>query len=60
DMERLRLGVELAQLQRQQGEAVASGSPHAKLQWELEMLNDSLARVQEQTSIISQNRLPEF
>jgi hypothetical protein len=60
DMERLRVRTEVAQLRLEQGRSLIDGSPDARLQWQLEMLNDGLAHVQEQTALISQNRLPEF
>jgi hypothetical protein len=60
DIERLRLGVEIAQLKLERGKSLASASPEAKLQWQLEMLDDGVARLRNQTSMALQNRMSEF
>jgi hypothetical protein len=60
DIERLRLGVEIAQLRLERGKSLASAAPEAKLQWQLEMLDDGVARLRNQTSLALQNRMSEF
>jgi hypothetical protein len=60
DIERMRLGVELAGLQLERGRSLVNASSDAKLQWQFEVLSDSLARVAQQVAVISQNRLQEF
>jgi hypothetical protein len=60
DIERMRLGVEVASLQLERGKSLASASPEARLEWEFEVLSDSMARVAQQVVVISQNRLQEF
>jgi hypothetical protein len=58
DLERFRVGVDVARLQLERGKSLAGGPADAKLQWQLEMLNDGLARLKEQTWLIVQNRGP--
>ena len=60
DLERMRLGVEVAGLRLERGRSLANASPEAKMQWQFEVLSDSLGRVAQQLAVISQNRLQEF
>jgi hypothetical protein len=60
ELERIKLEVEIAQLRVERGKSLADATPDAKLQWQLEMLNDDLARVSEQTYLLGQNRLQQF
>ena len=60
EVESLRLGVELAQLRLERGQSLVSASSDAKLQWQLDVLSDELARVKEQTYLLGQNRLQQF
>ncbi len=60
DLERLRAGIEVARLRLEYGRSVVSASPDAKLQWQIELLNDELARVKEQTYLLGQNRISQF
>jgi hypothetical protein len=60
ELERLRLGVELAQLRLERGESLASAPADAKLQWQVDLISDELARVGEQTYLLGQNRLQQF
>jgi hypothetical protein len=60
DVERLRLSVEVAALRWERGKSLESANNAERLQWELEMLGDGLARVTQQTIVLSQNRLSEF
>ncbi|MBI3838397.1 MAG: hypothetical protein HY288_10755 [Planctomycetia bacterium] len=57
DLERLRLGVEIAKLRLERGQSLVGASSDAKLQWQVDLLNDELARVREQTDLLGQNRL---
>jgi multidrug resistance efflux pump len=58
DLERLRLRLEVMRLQLQRGQSLAAGSHEQKMQWQITVLNDEVARLKEQTSRISpQNRL---
>lgn len=58
DIERLKLRVDIARMQLERGQSLASASPDAKLQWQVDLLNDELARLREQTAKIIQNRIP--
>ena len=58
DIDRFRIGVELARLRVEQGRALVKGTPEARLQWQLDMLGDAVTRLREQTWLISQNRGP--
>jgi hypothetical protein len=60
DLERLRAGIELARLRVDHGRSLADASPEAKLQWQLEMISESLNRVDEMVTLSIQNRLAEF
>jgi hypothetical protein len=60
DIERLRLGVEIAQLRLERGRSLANAPPEAKLQWQLEIIDDGVARLRSQTSMALQNRMSEF
>ncbi|HEX3726492.1 MAG TPA: hypothetical protein VHV08_09635 [Pirellulales bacterium] len=56
DLERLRLGVEIAQLRMESGKAMVNATPIVKLQWQIEMLNEELASIKQRTYLLSQNR----
>jgi hypothetical protein len=58
DMDRFRLGVEIAKLQLERGRSLANASPEDRMQWQLEVLGDGMARLKEQIWLISQNRGP--
>jgi hypothetical protein len=58
DIDRLRLRVEIAKMQLERGKSLANASPDAKLQWQVDMLNDEVARLREQTAKIVQDRIP--
>jgi Tfp pilus assembly protein PilX len=60
DVERLKINVELARVRLERGKALANADPQAKLQWQVELLNDDVARLKEQQAMIVQNRLSEF
>lgn len=60
DIERLKLNVELAKVRLERGKTLANADPQAKLQWQVELLNDDVARLKEQQAMIVQNRLSEF
>lgn len=57
DIERFRLGLEVAQLRLERGRALADASLDKKLAWEVDLLSDSLSRLQTRSSLIVQNRL---
>jgi hypothetical protein len=57
ELERLRLRLEIAELRLERGKSLVDATADAKLQWQLDMLNDDLARVAEQTYLLGQNRL---
>ena len=58
DVERLRLTVEIAKLQVERGKSLASASNEAKLNWQVDVLNDDIARLKSQTGVLLQNRGP--
>jgi hypothetical protein len=58
DVERLRLTVEIAKLQVERGKALADASTEAKLHWQVDVLNDEVARLKSQTGVLLQNRGP--
>jgi hypothetical protein len=60
ELERLRLDVEIAQMRVERGQSLIDASQDAKLQWQIDLLNDELARVKEQTYLLGQNRLQQF
>jgi Tfp pilus assembly protein PilX len=60
DLERLKINVELAKVRLERGKALANADPQTKLQWQVELLNDDVARLKEQQAMIVQNRLSEF
>jgi hypothetical protein len=60
ELERLRLDAEIAQLRVERGQSLIDAPPDAKLQWQVDLLNDELARVKEQTYLLGQNRLQQF
>lgn len=60
DIKRLQLNVEMAKIRLERGKSLASAPPDAKLQWQVELLNDDVARLKEQQAMIVQNRLSEF
>lgn len=56
DLERLRLGVEVAQLRIESGRSIADASPNAKLQWQIEMLSEEMSSLRQKTYLLGQNR----
>ena len=56
DLERLRLGVEVAQLRLESGRSIADATPNAKLQWQIDMLNEELSLIKQKTYLLGQNR----
>jgi len=56
DLERLRLGVEIAQLRIEGGRGMANASREEKLQWQIDMLNEELALIKQKTYLLGQNR----
>lgn len=60
DLERLRAGIEVARLRLEYGRSLVSASSESRLQWQIELLNDELARVKEQTYLLGQNRISQF
>ena len=58
DIDRLRLRVEIAGMQLERGRSLVAATLDAKLQWQVDMLNDELGRVREQTAKIVQDRIP--
>ncbi len=60
DVERSRLSVEVIKLRIERGKSLADASTDAKLQWQIDVLADELARVREQTNLLNQNRYPQF
>jgi hypothetical protein len=50
DIERFRLRAEVARLQMDRGEALVDASREAQLQWEVELLNNQVQRLKEETS----------
>ncbi|HEV3137103.1 MAG TPA: hypothetical protein VGZ26_04350 [Pirellulales bacterium] len=60
ELERLRLNVEIAKLRVERGQSLIDASPDAKLQWQIDLMSDELARVKEQTYLLGQNRLQQF
>jgi acyl-coenzyme A thioesterase PaaI-like protein len=60
ELERFSLEADIAQIRVERGQSLADASPDAKLQWQVDMLNDELARVKEQTYLLGQNRLQQF
>ena len=60
ELERLRLEVEIAQMRLERGQSLVDASADAKLQWQVDLLSDELARVKEQTYLLGQNRLQQF
>jgi hypothetical protein len=58
DIERLGLTVEIAKLQVERGKALASASNEAKLNWQVDVLNDEITRLKSQTGVLLQNRGP--
>lgn len=53
DLERLRLRVEISKLQLERGRTLASAPLDQKLEWQVQVLNDEVARLKEQTSRIA-------
>jgi hypothetical protein len=53
DLERLRLRVEISKLQLERGRMLASAPLDQKLEWQVQVLNDEVARLKEQTSRIA-------
>lgn len=53
DVERLRLRVEINQMQLERGKLLAGASMEQKLEWQIQVLNDEVARLKEQTSRIA-------
>ncbi len=60
DIERLRVNVELATVRLERGKSLVNAGAESKLQWQVELLNDDVARLKEQQAMIVQNRLSEF
>jgi len=60
DLERLKLNVEMGQLRLERGRALANGPADAKLQWQIEMLNEATMQLKQQISLSVQNRLATF
>ena len=58
DLDRFRVGVEMAKLQVERGRSLVDAPSEAKLHWQMEMIGDSLVRLREQIWLISQNRGP--
>ena len=53
DLDRIRLRVEITRLQFERGKALASAPMDKKLQWQISVLNDEVARLKIQTSRIA-------
>jgi hypothetical protein len=53
DVERLRLRVEINQMQLDRGKLLAAAPLEEKLEWQVQVLNDEVARLKEQTSRIA-------
>lgn len=53
DVERLRLRVDINRLQLERGKMLAGASIDQKLEWQVQVLNDEVARLKEQTSRIA-------
>jgi hypothetical protein len=60
DLERLGLDLEIAKLRVERGQALIDASSDAKLQWQIDLTCEELARVKEQTYLLGQNRLQQF
>jgi len=60
DIERARADVEVARLRLEYGRSLSGASSEAKLQWQIELLNDELSSIKEQTYLLGQNRLTQF
>jgi hypothetical protein len=60
ELERFRLELEIVRLRLERGQSLVDGSLDAKLQWQVDMINDELTRVKEQTYLLGQNRLQQF
>jgi len=60
DLDRMRAAIEMARLRVERGRALADAPHIAKLDWQLEMINEGLNRVEEMVSLSIQNRLAEF
>ncbi len=58
DFQRLRLRVDIARLQLERGRSLAKSPVEARLQWQIEMLNDGLTRLKEHTAFMFQNQGP--
>lgn len=58
DLKRLKLRVDISRLQYERGQLLAGAGAAQKLQWQVQILNDEVARLKEQTSRIApQTRL---
>jgi hypothetical protein len=53
DVQRLELRVEIAKLQLDRGKLLANAALDQKLEWQVQVLNDEVARLKEQTSRIA-------
>jgi hypothetical protein len=53
DVERLRLRVEINQMQLERGKLLANAPIEQKLEWQVQVLNDEVARLKEQTSRVA-------
>lgn len=53
DLKRLKLRVDITRLQYERGQLLAGAGADQKLQWQVQILNDEVARLKEQTSRIA-------
>ncbi len=51
DLERFRLRAEVAQLQLERGQALVDSGPEAQLQWKVEMLDNQVRRLKEESRL---------
>jgi len=60
DLERWQLAAELARMRLEHGRSLATASPQAKLEFQLDLMSDELSQVKQQTYLLGQNRLGQF